>query len=72
MKHTVMIINNIFEGDNLLIIKSKGSEIIQRYNQRIEKEMVIEYLNKTNIDMEDCLFYIVKNDWRGNPNIEKF
>lgn len=71
MKYTVMVINNIFEEDNLLIVKSKGNQSIQRHKQHIEKELVFDYLKGNAIDIDDCVIYIVKNDWRGNPSIEE-
>lgn len=71
MKYTVMVINNIFEEDNLLIVKSKGNQSIQRHEQCIEKELVFDYLKGNAIDIDDCVIYIVKNDWRGNPSIEE-
>lgn len=71
MKYTVMVINNMFEDDNLLIVKTKGNQSIMRYNKPIEKEDVMEYLSENKINMDDCEMYEVGNDWKGNPKIEK-
>lgn len=72
MKYTIMIINNLFEDDNLLIVKSKGSQSIQRHDRPIEKEIVFKYLKGNQIDIDDCKIYIVSNDWKGNSKIEEF
>lgn len=72
MKYTVMVVNNVFEEDNLLIIKSKGNQSIQRHEHYIERDLVFDYLKRNEIDIDDCVIYVVKNNWRDITSIEKY
>jgi len=69
--HKVLIVNDLFEGENMLIIKSSGSESIVRHNEPFKKKEVLEYLHETGVNLETCKMYQVENDWSDKPKIER-
>jgi len=70
MKHKVVVIN-IFEGDNLLILYSKGNRTVIGFHNPIKKEDVYQYLKVREIDIDDCEIHIVKENWKGQTVLEE-
>lgn len=71
MKYTVLVSNGIFDGENLLIIKSKGSQYIKRIDETITPNLLHKELEGNSINVEDCKIIIISTDFKGNPTIEQ-
>lgn len=71
-KHIVMVINDIFEDENLLVVKSKGSQATKRYDDVITKEDLKEYLSSNGINIKSCVINVVEEDWKGIPKISRW
>lgn len=71
-KYTVLVVNDIFEDDNMLIIKSKGSQYINRLDENITPEVLKRELSRSGIEAEDCDINVINSDWNGVPKIAKF
>lgn len=71
-KHTIMVINNIFERENMLIIKWNGGIITERFDETITPEIVHEKLDRNRINIDSCVIYVTEEDWKGEPRITKW
>lgn len=71
-KHTIMVINNIFENENMLIIKWDGGTITERIDKAITPEILHEKLENNSIDVASCVIYVTEEDWKGEPRISKW
>lgn len=71
-KYTILVVNGIFEEENLLIIKSKGSQSIKRFDETITPEILRTDLEGVGIDIGDCKIVVLDKDWKGNPKVEQF
>lgn len=70
-RYTIMVINYVFENESMLIVKSEGSQAIKRYDDTITNEDLNVYLEQDGIDIDDCIIYVVEEDWKGSPRINK-
>lgn len=70
--YVVMVINNIFEKENMLIIKWDGGTITERFDKTITPEIVHEKLDSNRIDVDSCVIYVAEEDWKGEPRITKW
>lgn len=66
-----MVINDVFD-DNMLIVKSEGSQTIIRYDETITVEEMHKAIEKQNINIDDCKVVVVDNDWKGNTKLAVF
>lgn len=71
MKHTVLVVNGIFENESLLIIKSTGSQYTNRFEKTITPALLSKELERNMINPDDCKIVIASTDWMGNPTIEQ-
>jgi len=71
-KYAVMVINNIFKNESMLIVKSEGTQMVRRYEENITKEVLSEYLSTNGIDIETCVINVVEEDWMGSPKISRW
>lgn len=71
-KYTIMVINSIFEKENMLIIKWNGGTITERFDEIITPEILSEKLEKNGIDVDSCVIYVTEEDWKGEPRISKW
>jgi hypothetical protein len=72
MKHTVLVVNDIFEGENLLIIKSKGSQSVNRFEESITPSLLETELERNGISLDNCKVTVTSTDWKGNAKIEQY
>jgi hypothetical protein len=70
--YVVMVINNIFEKENMLIIKWDGGTITERFNNTIAPETMREKLEGNRINIDSCTIYVTEEDWKGEPKITKW
>lgn len=66
--YTVLVVNDVFEDENLLIIKSTGEQIVVREKEQITIDYVRNYLKRNGIDDTLCKLVVIENDFTG----EKF
>lgn len=71
-KYAVMVINGIFEDENLLIISSKGSRYTTRFDEIITPEILHKELERNGIPTEDCKITVTGTDWKGKATIEQY
>ena len=71
-KYIIMVINDIFEGDHMLITKGNGGHITVRFEHRITIEKLHESLERNNINVDSCVINVVEEDWKRNPIITRW
>lgn len=71
-QYVIMVINNIFEGENMLIIKWNGGTITERFDEIITSEILHEKLKNNRIDADSCIINVVEEGWDGNPRISRW
>lgn len=71
-QYVIMVINHIFEGENMLIVKSEGGQMIKKYSENISVEDLNEYLELNEIDKKSCVINVVEEGWDGNPRIRRW
>lgn len=67
-KYTVLIVNEIFPKDNMLIIKSEGSRHVQYFKERIDETLLKERFQTLDINKEECEIIYVGRTW-GNKEL---
>jgi len=72
MKYTAMVINRVFEGESLLIIKSKGEEVINRFDRVIVKEELDKALERQGVPIDNCKIIEVSRDYKDSVYAEEF
>ena len=53
-EYTVLVINNVFEDDNLLIVKNSGEQRVIREREVFTEEYVQKYLEKHGLNPDTC------------------
>jgi hypothetical protein len=71
-KYTVLVVNGIFEDENLMVIKSKGSQYTNRFEETITSDILHRELERNGIEVNDCKLVITGTDWKGNPTITQY
>lgn len=72
-RYSVMVINDIFEGEHMLIIKWKGGTITERFDNPITTEIMHDKLIHNQLTIGSCDIYVVEGDtWKGEPRITKW
>jgi hypothetical protein len=72
VQYKIMIINDIFDSENLLVIKGGGVQIIQRHEEWITSEILHEALAENKIEINSCVINVVEEDRKGNPQISRW
>lgn len=71
-QYVVMVINHIFEGENMLIIKWNGGQITEKFNETIRREDLHKSLEAKNMPLDCCTINVVEEGWDGNPRIGRW
>lgn len=65
-KYTVLVVNDIFEDENMMIVKSSGSTYTKRYDEKIKPEELSAFLEGEGINIDDCKIYVTEKGWKGH------
>lgn len=71
MKTKVVVINDIFTGVNMLIIREEGYEYIKRFSEPVTPGLLDYELADKSISQEDCEIVIVDQDWKNDVRVER-
>lgn len=70
-KYTVLVTNGIFEAQNMMVVKSAGSEFVYRYETTITPDVLHKELAGNNISIDDCEIIILGRTWdEGTPEMQ--
>lgn len=68
---TVMVINDIITSSNMLIVKSDGSEMINRFSETITPKILSDELDKSGIYKYECDIIIVDESHEGEVRAKR-
>lgn len=69
---TIMIVNDVFDGENMMIIKSKGSEQIIRSSQIFEISDLQKYVKDKGLSNDAYDLIVAEKSWKGEITCKEY